>query len=96
MIDDYLASKPAPISGAVPHVLIKLGKPALALRVVQDRPTANDSMSFPLLWSPFGRDARRLPAFTEFAKRSGLARMWDAYGAPDSCQRVRAGEYVCR
>ena len=96
LIDDYLANKPARISGAVPHVLIKLGKPALALRLVQDRPTANDSMSFPLLWSPFGRDARRLPAFTEFTKRSGLTRLWDAYGAPDLCRRTGAGEYACR
>jgi TolB-like protein/cytochrome c-type biogenesis protein CcmH/NrfG len=64
LIDDYLASEPVPVSGAVPNVLLKLGEPSLALRAIQDRPSANDAMFFPLLWSPYGRDARRLPEFS--------------------------------
>jgi TolB-like protein len=95
LIDEYLASEPDPVSGAVPRALLTLDRPALALRVAQDRPTANDAMFFPLLWSPYGRDARHLPEFAQFAKRSGLTRLWDAYGAPDLCRRMEHGKYVC-
>jgi TolB-like protein len=95
LIDDYLASKPRPVSGAVPHVLLKMGLPARALRVAQDRPTANDSMFYPLLWSPVGRDARHLPEFAQFVRQTGLAEVWDMYGAPDVCRRAGPGNYVC-
>ena len=94
-IDDYLATKPAAVAGAVPHALIKLGRPELALRVAQDRPTANDAMFLPLLWLPIGREARRLPEFAGFARKTGLARLWDAHGPPDLCRRVKPGEYAC-
>jgi TolB-like protein len=95
LIDDYLATKPAAVSGAVPHALLKLGRPALALRVSQDRPTANDAMFLPLLWGPIGEEARRLPEFAGFARTVGLARLWDVHGPPDLCRRVKPGEYVC-
>jgi tetratricopeptide (TPR) repeat protein len=95
LIHAYLARRPMPVAGGVPHVLLKLGQPALALRVVQDRPTGNDAMFFPLLWSPYGREARRLPEFAEFARRTGLAALWDKYGAPDLCRRVGPGAYAC-
>jgi tetratricopeptide (TPR) repeat protein len=95
LIDAYLASKPSVISGTVPHVLLKLDQPALALRVVQDRPTGNDAMFLPLLWGPYGREARQLPQFPEFARRTGLAKLWDRYGSPDLCRRVGPGEYSC-
>jgi tetratricopeptide (TPR) repeat protein len=95
VIDDYLATKPAAVSGVVPHALLKLGRPAQALRVAQDRPTANDAMFLPLLWGPAGREARRLPEFPEFARRSGLTRVWEEHGAPDVCRRVGPGEYAC-
>ena len=35
------------------------------------------------------------PGFPEFARRSGLATLWDARGAPDNCRKNDMGDYVC-
>ena len=66
--------------------------PRRALREFQDAPTNNDSMFLPPLFqSP---EALAAPEFPEFARRSGLARAWDKFGAPDMC-RKNGADYVC-
>jgi TolB-like protein/Tfp pilus assembly protein PilF len=95
MIDGYLASKPELISGVVAYSLIRMGEPARAVAIVQDRPTSNDAVFMALLWSPYGHAVRILPEFPEFARRFGLADVWEKYGAPEGCRRVAARDYVC-
>ena len=38
---------------------------------------------------------RKLPQFSEFVRKIGLAAYWDKYGPPDGCQRKSPGDYVC-
>jgi hypothetical protein len=94
VIDDYLATQPPAISGAVPVALIWLGEPQRALTVAE-RPTRNDTLFLPFLWTAAGRNARALPEFSVFLRRSGLAEYWDRYGLPDLCAKSERGEYVC-
>jgi tetratricopeptide (TPR) repeat protein len=96
LVDGYLATRPAVMPGAVPYALLRLGQTARALEVLEAGPTANDSMVFTLLWGAPGRAARTAPAFAEFARRTGLADLWDREGAPDKCQRVGPRDYACR
>ncbi|MGH8171577.1 MAG: tetratricopeptide repeat protein, partial [Rhodanobacteraceae bacterium] len=95
MIDDYLASKTAPIGGVVPYSLLMLGEPARALSVITPAPSSNDPLMLQPLWSPAGRAARKLEQFPEFVRATGLAELWDKYGMPDACQRKAPGNYVC-
>jgi hypothetical protein len=94
-VDAYLASRPALVSAVAPYALIRLGQPERALALLAAGPTNNDALVFNTLWGPFARDARRSPAFAEFARRSGLAGVWDRHGPPDACRRVAPRDYVC-
>jgi len=96
LIDAYLATRPAVLSGAAPYALLRLGRTARALEVLQSGPTSNDSMAFPALWGPEGRAARTSATFPEFARRTGLADLWEREGAPDLCRRVGPRDYACR
>jgi hypothetical protein len=82
--------------GAVPYALLRLGRTARALEVLQAGPTSNDAMVFHLLWGTSGRAARTSSAFPEFARRTGLADVWGREGAPDLCKRVGPRDYACR
>ena len=73
MIEHYLASQPAVISGAIPLALIWLGEPERALAVAQEKSTRNDTLFLPSLWTSAGSKARTLPQFAAFAQRTGLA-----------------------
>ena len=95
MVEDYLAGDHAFIAGAAPYALIRLGEPARALEVMARAPTDADPLVYFLLWSPAGRQARRLPGFGRFADEVGLTRLWDALGAPDLCRKQGDGGYVC-
>jgi hypothetical protein len=95
VIDDYLATQPQVISGAVPVALIWLGEPKRALNIAQERPTRNDTLFLPFLWTAAGRNARALPEFSTFVQRSGLAEFWDRIGPPDLCAKSERGDYVC-
>ena len=88
LVEGYLATKPAVVTGIAPYALIRLGQPERALEVLQAGPTGNDALVFGVLWGPYGRAARTLPAFPEFARKVGLAAYWDRHGAPDGCRRV--------
>jgi TolB-like protein len=86
-IDDYLATEPAVIAGLVPRSMVRMGQPARALALVQDRWSNNDPIFYYVLWTPEGHVARSLPEFPQFARRTGLAALWDLYGAPDLCHQ---------
>ena len=75
VVDDYLATQPKVISGAVPVALIWLGEPKRALSLAQERPTRNDNLFLPFLWAAAGRNARALPEFSTFLRRSGIAEL---------------------
>ena len=47
-------------------------------------------------WGPSYRDLRHSADFPGFARKIGLAALWDRYGPPDSCQRKAPSEYVCQ
>ena len=83
------------VTGIAPYALIRLGQPARTLEVLQAGPTGNDALAFGVLWGPYGRAARALPAFPEFARKVGLAGHWDRHGAPDGCRRVGTLDYRC-
>jgi hypothetical protein len=95
-VEAYLATHPAWVAGAVPWTLLRLGRTARALEVMQAAPTANDAMNFNLVWSRYGREARTSPEFPEFLRRTGLADLWERDGAADVCHRVAARDYRCR
>jgi TolB-like protein/Flp pilus assembly protein TadD len=94
LINDYLAKKPEYIAGIVPYVLIRSGEVGQGLKIAQEKPTANDSMA---LSEMFRRNSeiKGAPEFPEFARRSGLAALWDAKGPPDNCRKNDKGDYVC-
>lgn len=96
MIHAELDAQPAIVPGTVSYALVRMGEPARALEVVVSLPTSNDALFLSMLWSPYGHDARVLPEFPAFARRIGLAEVWDKYGPPDVCQRQPSGEYACQ
>ena len=81
--------------GSRPYALIRLGQPERTLALLQEGPTGNDALVFGVLWGPYGRAARALPAFPEFARKVGLAAYWDRHGPPDGCRRVGTLDYRC-
>jgi len=95
VIEGYLASGPAIVSGLATWALARLGQPARALAVAQDHQTTNDTLLlFCIVWSPQGRAIRQLPEFAEFARKTGLKALWDRYGPPDGCHRNATGDYI--
>ena len=95
MIDTYLASHSRDVSPGAPWALLLLGEPARALAVGQDPRTINDTLFTSWLWSQWGATARKLPQFSEFARKMGLSELWDQRGPPDSCRRESPGNYAC-
>jgi TolB-like protein/Tfp pilus assembly protein PilF len=97
VVNAYLASRPLLLNGNVPYALLLLAEPPeRALELLGRGLTSNDSTFFGMVWSPEGRAARTSPAFAPFARKIGLAEIWDREGAPDLCERKAPGEYVCR
>jgi TolB-like protein/tetratricopeptide (TPR) repeat protein len=95
VVDAYLATKPAVVTGVAPYALLRLGEPERALAILQAGPTGNDALVFGVLWGPNGRAARSSPVFPEFLRRVGLAEYWDRHGPPDGCKRVAPRDYRC-
>ncbi len=94
LVNDYLAKNPEYVAGIVPYVLMRSGEVGMGLKIAQDKPTANDSM---VLSEMFRRNSEvsGAPEFPEFARRSGLAALWDVKGPPDHCRKNDKGDYVC-
>ncbi len=96
LLDAYLAQQhDGPISGGVNWALLVMQEPARALAVGQQYLTNNDGPFFFTLWSPYGNAARRLPQFSEFARKVGWADVWDQYGPPPGCRRNAPRDYSC-
>ena len=94
MIDTYLATKPKVIPGIIPYVLIRSGQPDRGLVLAQDRPTSNDAMFESEMFRK-NSEIAGAAAFPEFARRSGLAAVWDSVGPPDNCRKNDRGDYTC-
>ncbi len=96
LIDAYLAQQHGgPISGGVNWALLVLHEPARALAVGQQYLTNNDGPFFFTLRSPYGDAARRLPQFSEFARKVGWVDVWEQYGPPPGCRRNAPRDYSC-
>jgi TolB-like protein/tetratricopeptide (TPR) repeat protein len=94
-VEAYLATRPRVVAGAAPYALLRLGRTARALEVIQAAPSANEAMVFNTVWGRYGRAARTSPQFPGFLRRVGLAELWDREGAPDACRRVGPLDYAC-
>jgi TolB-like protein/Tfp pilus assembly protein PilF len=95
VVEQCIASQPDPTPFWTTSAILRMDQPARALAVAQIRLTDNEDFLFQLIWSPYGNAARRLPAFAEFARKTGLADVWEKYGAPDDCKRVAPRDYTC-
>lgn len=96
LIDDYLASGPERVHGAIPNLLMRIGRPEQALELAVSAPLINETLFFAPLWTrPFGDAARQSGFFPEFVRRIGLAEFWRQYGPPNECRPGLDGEYVC-
>jgi TolB-like protein/sugar lactone lactonase YvrE len=96
IIEDYLATQPRVTSGAIPLALVWLGEPKHALAVAQERPTRNDTLFLPSLWTEAGRNARTLPEFSTFVRQSGLAEFWNRSQPADLCTKGEHDDYICQ
>ncbi len=95
VIEQCLASRPVLLTSIVPTALLRLGQPVRALQAMAAAPSHNQAEILNFLWSPGGRDARRLPQFAAFARELGFAELWDRFGPPDLCKKNDQGDYVC-
>lgn len=95
VVDECLAAKPATVPLWTVLGLLHFRQPARALQVIEQHPTSDDAGWFISFWGPPGREARQLPDFPAFARKVGLAALWDKYGPPDDCRKNAAGDYVC-
>lgn len=96
LVEGYVATGPTGMPGTAPWALLRLGRTARALEVFQAMPTSNDIRVLLALWGPDGRAARTSPEFPDFARRTGLADVWERDGAPDLCRRIGSRDFACR
>ena len=94
LIQEFLVTPPRVLPGVVPYALMRLSQPAEALELFGRGPTANETLFLPLLWGPYGREARALAAFPDFCRRIGFVDLWEREGEPDLGRRVEPGKYV--
>ena len=95
VIDAYLATPHAYVSGLIPMVLALLEQPRRTLELLRTTHIGDSSDMFAMLWSPVGKPMRTLSEFPAFLKERGFIELWDRYGAPDDCKRIAAGNYDC-
>jgi hypothetical protein len=93
-MQEIVDARPKVVPGIVPWALITLGESEEGLRVVADFPTSSN-IWHAALWSPRGKAARTSPAFPEFARKAGLAALWDQHGPADLCRKDANGDYRC-
>ena len=96
LIDAFLATHPRIIPGVVPFVLFRTGEVERGFALMQDKPTSNDGLSLFDLLSGLIPGPLQSPQFPEFARRMGLAALWDANGPPEQCRKLDNGDYVCQ
>ena len=95
VVNECLAAKPATVPLWAALGLMHFGQTQRALQVIAQGPTTDDAGLFNYFWSPQRRAMRTAREFSEFARKVGLADVWDRYGPPDGCQRKASGDYVC-
>jgi hypothetical protein len=91
---EFIEGEPRLVPGTVPLALVLLGDPEEALRVIASS-GATSSVWYQSVWGPLGNPARTSEAFPEFARKVGLAELWDQYGPPDLCRKDERGDYRC-
>ena len=96
IIDAHLATRPRRVAGVVPYVLLRTGETSRGLRLMQQAPTTNDAMLMSEMFGDRTLSAITAPEFPEFARKTGLATLWDAHGPPDRCRKQPSGDYACR
>ena len=96
IIDAYLATRPRRVAGVVPYVLIRSGETGRGLRLMQQAPTTNDAMLMSEIFDDRTLSAITAREFPEFARKTGLAALWDAHGPPDRCRKQPSGDYTCK
>ncbi len=95
LLETYVATRPKTLPGVVPYVFLRLGAYQRALEVASLGPTDNDSLVMSELMGVDMAESRRIPAFAEYLRRSGIAALWDQRGAPDHCRKLDSGDYQC-
>ena len=96
VVDDCLATKPDIVPAWTVIALIRLKHYARALDLFAGRVSADDAGIAFRIWSPEDAAIRRLPAFSEAARRIGWVDAWEQYGPPDTCTRIAPRQYSCR
>jgi TolB-like protein len=84
----------ASVSAPLPFWLILLDDPATALHLVTVSQFHSHQWALGL-WHPRGLTGRQLPEFADFARKTGLAALWDRHGPPDMCAKLANGDYRC-
>jgi hypothetical protein len=88
----------APSAGPNGRILLSLWAayfhaPDLSLELLAKEATNGEAI--PVLWQPLMRDVRKLPAFKDLARRSGLLDYWRAYGWSDLCHPIGDEDFAC-
>jgi TolB-like protein len=94
LVDQFLASLPRVLPGALPYALLLMDDGPRALELCQRFRSTNNVMYLHRLWSPSLRALRGTPQFRTFTRSVGLTALWDHHGAPDGARRNASGEYV--
>ncbi|MCI5045769.1 MAG: hypothetical protein MRY72_13825 [Aquisalinus sp.] len=95
IIDQHLNNGEPLKEGLIPYFLVRLGQPEKAFEVFKEISSPWNEISLGNLWSPYGENARKHPAFKDFARDVGLVDYWDTYGWVDHCQRTSDTDFVC-
>lgn len=56
---------------------------------------SHNGEAIPALWMPVMRDVRKLPAFKDLMRQSGLVAYWFKYGWSDFCRPIGDKDFVC-
>ena len=88
----------APMAGPNGRIVLSLWaayfhEPELSLELISKEATNGEAM--PALWQPLMRDVRKLPAFKDLVRRSGLVDYWRAYGWSDFCRPIGEEDFAC-
>jgi TolB-like protein/Tfp pilus assembly protein PilF len=96
LIDQCLASKRAEVPAWTLISLMRLNQFPRALEAFAERVSTDDAGVSFRIWAPDAAPMRRLPQFSEAARRIGWVDAWEKYGPPDLCTRSAPGAYKCR
>lgn len=89
-LSDYLSNPDARVNSYRLYLLVQMGHPAEAMRLLLERPyPINASLIFAIWLDIDGfKELRQHEDFPQFAEQIGLVKAWDTYGWPPKCQRI--------